>query len=180
MNLQINLEAFRNGDGVEFKNVLNFYKRRLFYLCKKIVDNEQEAEDIVIKSLTKAFQKCKDFDTVEKLNAFIYKTTVNACLTYIKSKQRGSQREKEWLSLSEETIIEMGMFDYDWTSVLLMKAIEALPDSMRTICKLHYKEDYSVTEIMKITGKERRNILNQLAAGRKRIKLYMAGRNNHS
>lgn len=94
MNLQINMEAFRNGDKKELENIVKMFNRRLFFFCRKLVDDDKEAEDIAIESLGKALLRCKDFETPENLKAFLYITARNACYNKNRNNKRRIIREQ--------------------------------------------------------------------------------------
>lgn len=178
MNLLINLEAFKKGEEKEFEKIVNEFSRKLNNVAKQYLSDNQEAEDIVMEAFTKLYEKRDTIEELKHIPGFLYITVRNVCLTKLRSKKRRNEIEKEYVLSPELYTIEMQLLEDDWMRILITKAIETLPDSMRTICKLHFIENYSISEIEAQLNKSRTNITNQLTKGTQKIKQFLS--NNHS
>ncbi|MBO9731959.1 MAG: RNA polymerase sigma-70 factor [Chitinophaga sp.] len=144
-NEQLLLQKFAGGEPSAFQYIFNQHYRALCYFAFTIVDNEQEAEDLVQESFSKLWHKRADFTTATNIKAFLFIATKNAGLNFLKARQRLSVREQEFSYLQEEEVsAEMEGFDPVLTETeiiqQLYEEIEALPTQCRRIFKMSYLE----------------------------------------
>jgi len=126
------------------------------------VDNQLEAEDIVAESFIKLWHKHNDFETLTNIKAFLFITTKNSCLNYIKKIERQTsiheQLQREGVSFEEDinfAEIEAEMLQQLYTE------IERLPRKCKNIFKLIYLEGLKTDEIAQRLEISNKTVLNQ-------------------
>ncbi|TWF45694.1 RNA polymerase sigma-70 factor (ECF subfamily) [Chitinophaga polysaccharea] len=134
------LQKLAAGEQSAFQFLFNQHYRALCYFANSIVANDQEAEDLVQESFSKLWNKRTDFKTAANIKAFLFIATKNACLNFLKSRERLTIKEKEFSYLQT---VDTG-FDplLTETEVIqqLYNEIEALPTQCRKIFKMSYLE----------------------------------------
>ncbi|WP_315815298.1 RNA polymerase sigma-70 factor [Paraflavitalea speifideaquila] len=128
----------------------HFYPE-LYYFARKLTGSKEQAEDIVIDVFTKLFERHELFDTYANIKAFLYISTRNSSLNYLKHIAWQKKWQKEFAEIIQED--EGLRFYYEIESDLLEavhKAIDELPDTCRRIFKMLYFEDLKPAEIAKL------------------------------
>lgn len=125
----------------------------LCFFAKRLVDNEGEGEDIAADSFVKLINRYDSFDTLPNIKAFLYITTRNACLNYLRHTQRQHSSKRELNRLQDKT--DEHALSYMVHAEVLREVefeIEQLPNRCREIFKLIYYERRSAEEIAELLG----------------------------
>ncbi|MBK1440220.1 RNA polymerase sigma-70 factor [Parapedobacter sp. ISTM3] len=129
---------------VLFKN----YHRALLYFARSMVHEQQIAEEIVSDSFVKLWQRRDAFDGTDKIKAFLYIATKNACLNYVQSAHVRRDMDPEAIHLLESTEPETYV---RIVRAELMQQIYAemvkLPEKQREVFRLTYIEELTTDEI---------------------------------
>ncbi len=80
----INLEAFKKRDAKAFAGIFKSQRTALIYFAEKLLGIREEAENIAGDSLMKLWAKHADFDGFPAIKLFLYTTTRNSCLNFLK------------------------------------------------------------------------------------------------
>src|ERR1700730_14375536 len=96
------MHKFKNGNEAALKDVFELYGGSLFFFAKNIIDNKEEAEDIVAESFIKLWRQRATFVEQRNIKAYLYVITKNACLNYLKHKKRKTSSHKEIMYLENE------------------------------------------------------------------------------
>lgn len=142
------MESFRNGEDKAFGYFFNLHHKSLSYFSSRLLNDPDQAQEIVSDCFLKLWQKRQDFKTALNLKAFLFISCRNACLNYLeKLKVRNATQEQYMLYLqqSDQTIlnevVQAGVLE------LVNREIEELPDKIRTVFKLLYTEGKTTAEI---------------------------------
>jgi len=66
----------------------------LYYFAKRFVLDRQDAEDIVAESFIKLWRLRENFDNPQSIKAFLFITTRNGCLDFLRASQRQGNNSK--------------------------------------------------------------------------------------
>src|SRR5688572_14375969 len=100
-------EGLKNDDRRVFDHLFDQFFRALCYFAANLVGDAEEAKDIALNSFTKLWLRRENFNSILNIKAFLYITTRNACLDYLRMLQREGDRRKELANLqpkSDDTI----------------------------------------------------------------------------
>lgn len=152
-NEQLLIEAFQKGNAQAFAFVFDMFYGSLCYFARKLTDDKEEAEDIVLETFRKCLAMHKNFETLPNIRAFLYITARNTCLNFLKYRQRKTARNKEYVYLhtTDDDIIERMRIE----SEVLRKiyaAVNSLPSRCREIFILTYFKGLPAGEIAKQLG----------------------------
>ena len=143
------INEFQKGDPQAFTYYFHLHYRPLCYFASQLVGNQPDAEDIVKDTFVKLWQKHTDFASSQNIKAFVYITTRNACLNFLRHLQVKESSRKELLYLEEEkggpSIVNQ-MIRAELMQEIYSE-IEKLPQKRRMVFKLAYLEGLKNDEI---------------------------------
>jgi RNA polymerase sigma-70 factor (family 1) len=157
------LIAFKKGNSRAFQTIFENYNRLLFTCAIQLVKDKEQAEDIVADTYSKLWQRREVFQTEEHVKAFLFLTTRNASLNYIRHIQRKTASQSELSYLQKDKDDQDVITDMIEGELLkrIYPLIETLPSKCKTIFKLIYFEDNSTDEVAEKLHISPRNVLNQ-------------------
>jgi RNA polymerase sigma-70 factor (family 1) len=139
---------FNKGNPKSFNTIFNTFYSALCFFAERMILNKEEAEDIVGESFVKLWRLHENFETMQNIKAFLYITTKNACLNYLKQSERTAKRQQDMLymlSNNEDHILS----ELTRSEVVreLHAAIESLPPQCRKIVRMSFVEGKKNQEI---------------------------------
>ncbi len=139
-------------------------EKAMYSLAFSIVKNDADASEIISESIYRAYKK---FDTLKNDNAFkpwILRIVHNTAVEFIR-KNSGT------VSLEEAEFI-IGKSDQSRliTNISLRDAVESLKQPYRTVIVLFYYEDFSISQISKITCSSVVTVKKRLSRARKQLR----------
>ena len=124
--------------------VYQLYAGKLFALCLKYSQNQQDAEDILQDSFITIFDKIKQYKSTGSFEGWMKRITINIALQKYR-KQMPLQIIKEH-SIEEESVDT----DYENTVIeidFLLEIIQQLPNRYRLVFNLYILDKFSHKEI---------------------------------
>jgi len=157
------LTAFNQGNNNAFRMIFESYNRLLFTCAIQLVKDKEQAEDIVSESFAKLWQRHEVFQTEDHVKAFLFVTTRNASLNYLRHIQRKTASQNELSYLNKDKDDQDVITDMIEGELLkrIYPLIETLPNKCKAIFKLIYFEDASTDEVAQKLHITPRNVLNQ-------------------
>jgi RNA polymerase sigma-70 factor (family 1) len=125
------------------------YYAQVVYFTNKIIDDREEAEDIVIRAFN-AFWSIRDkFNSLVNIKAFLYVSARNNSLNFLKYRQRQKEGVKDLtlLSAPEQTIeTEKRIIESDFMKHVYQE-VQHLPDKCRQIFVMTWFDGLKANEI---------------------------------
>lgn len=142
------VSEFNKGNERSFSSIFNTYYSSLCFFAEKMILDKQEAEDIVEESFVKLWRLHANFETMQNVKAFLYITTRNACINYIKQAERTSKNQSELLYVLPQKEDHV-LAQITKAEVLreVHAAIESLPPQCRKIVRMSFVEGLKNQEI---------------------------------
>lgn len=142
------IKAFQEGNQYAFNDIFRKYYRPLCFFAYKYVPDVFECQDIVSDTFRKLFEAKEGFETRMAIKAFLYITTKNACLIFIRDSKKKNDRQKEfaYLSSEKEDSFLTEMMKAELVNQIYNE-IENLPPQAKEVLKLIYKEEQSTDKI---------------------------------
>ena len=136
------IERCQKGERKAFQELYNLYAKAMFNISVRILNNSDEAEEVLQDSFLKAFEKISTYDKKYSFGVWLKRIVINRSLDVLK------KRKLNFVSIDdadfrEEDQEDESIYDVD----VLKKCIQELPDGYRTILTLFVFEDYSHKEI---------------------------------
>jgi RNA polymerase sigma factor (sigma-70 family) len=153
----------------EFKIRVFPLKNKLYRFSKRILDDPEEAKDIVQEVFIKLWNKRENLAEYRSIEALAMVTTRNLCLDKLKIKKYPSESIDKLRDEVEETRYEEKR---DLSDIVqkIHHIIKALPELQRTIIQLRDIEGYDFDEISGILDMNENAVRVNLSRARKKIR----------
>jgi RNA polymerase sigma-70 factor (family 1) len=142
------IKKFNLGDRDAFNEIYECYRTRLYHFVRKLIGDEAEAEDIVMVTFEKLFERSANFPRQANIKAFLFITARHAALDFLGSNKRRKDSQKELINrtdISEEkilnNIVEAELLEE------IRNEVKKLPEKQRLIFMMFYDEGLSHKEI---------------------------------
>ena len=139
------------GDRQAHYEVYRLYSRSMYNVGYRIVNNEEEAQDVLQEAFISAFRNLNHYRAESTFGAWLKRIVVNKAINQVKKRKMERFPEDErWDVKEEETKDEFENFPFTVDKV--KNAIKQLPDGFRTVLSLYLLEGYDHGEIAGILG----------------------------
>lgn len=175
------------GDSDSFGELYKRHSRRVFYLCYRMVNDTELAEDLTQEAFVHAFRRLSTFRQESRFTTWMHRIAVNTVLMFIR-KRNSSIREcplDPTFGNDEEAMFEGQVYgkpdetlSMTTDRVALLRAIEDLPPGYRLMLILHDIHGYEHQEIAEIFGCTTGNTKSQLHKARLRLRSVIGA--NHA
>lgn len=150
------VERVKAGDVDAYEQLVRMYDRRVFRIVQHIVQNREDAEDIVQDAFLKAYQNIDRFQGNSKFYTWLVRIAVNEALMKLRKR-----KTSKTVSMDDDVQTEDGsiprefadwapnpeqMYGSDETAEILKKTIQGLPPTFRTVFVLRDVENLSTEE----------------------------------
>ncbi|MBV9987078.1 MAG: RNA polymerase sigma factor [Chitinophagaceae bacterium] len=145
------VEKCKKGDPSGYTGLYHRHSKEVYNTIYRLVNHTAEAEDLLQESFIAAFQNIDRFEFTGGFRAWIKRIAINKSITWMrKRKLRLVELDPGTTRIEDEDPIDEKAFVYRVEEV--QRAIEALPDSYRTVVQLYLFENIPQTEIAAMLG----------------------------
>lgn len=152
----------------EFKDIFLPYHQKLFRIAFRIVENKNDAEDLLQDTYTKLWMKRDIFAEINNAESFAVTILKNTCLDFLRRTKNTVSGEYD-RTVPEQDSLATYLDRQDEIDHILLW-MKKLPEQQRRVMQLKHWEGYSNEEIEEITGLTTANIKTILSRTRRKIK----------
>ncbi len=157
-------------------------KDRLFRFAKRMLNNHDEAEDVVQDVLMKLWINRESLEKKQSVEAFAMAMTKNLCIDRFRSKH--FQTVNSGLDIMELNLQEMSASPHKKAELadamnLVAKIVEQLPENLKMIVQLRDIEGLSYQEIAEIMDMNINTLKVNLSRARKKIREFLNNNYNY-
>lgn len=165
MDLNILISKCKMRDPLSQKHLYEQFKSVLFAICRRYINNVQEAEDVFVEGFTKIFQKIDQYEGIGSFEGWMKKIMVNEALMYLRSSK---------IIFEDINVLHLeSKDDFDVESDMAAKDILSLMDDLplgyRTVFNLYVVEGYKHQEIADLLGISINTSKSQLIFAKKKM-----------
>ncbi len=165
-DLQALVEQCQKGESSAQKSLYDAYKSILFGICRRYINNNEDAEDVLVSAFVKIFGHINDFKNDGSFEGWMKRIAVNECLMHLrKNKIFTKELEIDNIDLAEEPHYEDEMEE-----VNILALFDQLPDGCRAVLNLYAVEGLKHREIADELHISINTSKSQLILARKKIK----------
>jgi RNA polymerase sigma-70 factor (ECF subfamily) len=143
------IELSKEGNPKAQFQLYKLYSKAMYNICVRMLNNREEAEDLLQESFTDAFMKLETFRYESSFGAWLKRIVINNCINSI-------QKRKVDLVFPEHPVepdhpdepVDYAKINLDVNRI--HRAMEQLPDGYRVIFSLYALEGYDHSEIAQI------------------------------
>lgn len=89
------VDRLGSGEAAAFKELVERYKKKVYFLAWDMVRNQSDAEDISQEVFLKVFRSLKTFRKGSTLGSWLYRITYNVCIDHLRKKAITPESMKE-------------------------------------------------------------------------------------
>lgn len=137
-----------------FGEVIAQYTEPLYWQIRRLVNNHDDANDLLQETFLKAWGSLEHFRGDAKLSTWLHKIAINESLTFLAKEKR-----RQNLPLDDEdnasvlnAIAADTDIDGDNVALELRKAIASLPEKQRLVFNMRYYDEMKYEQISDILG----------------------------
>lgn len=150
------------------------YAGKFLSICKRYVSDNMTAEDIMVESMMKIFNKIGSFNFNGSFEGWAKRIVVNEALMHLRS-HKNLEVAIEQADYESDFI----MPSFDFEAEELIKLIHTLPDGYKTVFNLYAIEGYSHAEIAEMLGINEGTSKSQLSRARKILQDNITGNSKY-
>ena len=144
------------GDQQAFAELVGLYQDKLYHMAYRMLNNRQEAEDVVQEAFLRVYNNLERYDENMKFSTWIYRIATNLCIDRLR-------KRKPSYSLDAESNEFEGLDGYSMipsdnrtpesetllseTQSIIHQAMATLPPKYKTVMVLRYLHELSLQEI---------------------------------
>ena len=136
-----------------FEEVMRIYSEPLYWQIRRLVQNHDDADDLLQNTFMKAWMSMENFRGEAKLSTWLYKIAINESLNFL---ERERLRKHMSLDDQEDAIVSHiaadTSFDGDELARKLQEAVALLPEKQRVVFNMKYFDDMKYEDISEILG----------------------------
>lgn len=158
-------------DAITFKQQFIPYHQKLYRIAYRLLEDEQDAEDITQETYIKLWNKRNELGHVENLESYSVIILRNMCMDYLRSKSRFKVQSQEILNVElSETVSVVAEIEQKEEFQFIEHIVNQLPKQQREVIKLKHFDNYTSDEIENILGISSINLRVLLSRARKKVK----------
>lgn len=136
-----------------FGEVIARYSEPLYWQIRRMVQNHDDAADILQDVFLKAWQSIDQFRGAAKLSTWLHKIAINESLTFLDRQKRRNNVDIDDPDSKLAAAIEADTnIDGDRLSLQFRKAIATLPEKQRLVFNMRYFDEMPYEQISNILG----------------------------
>lgn len=166
------IESCKRGDSISQYALYNKYSKAMYNLAYRMMNNREDAEDMLQEAFTEAFKNLKTYRYESTFGAWIKRIVINRCINQLR-KRKIELFTNEFIDIGEESDDSTG-FDMDTDVKKVFKAIEKLPHGYRLVFTLYLLEGYDHQEISEVLGISESTSKSQYFRAKKKLKQQLA------
>lgn len=138
------IERCQRNDREAQSKLYGLYARAMYNICRRMMGDDEEAQDLLQESFIDAFQKLPSLRDTSFFSSWIKRIVINHCINAIRKKRLLTTVLEDEFDQMEE----VEDFSYqEYRAQEIMGAIEQLPEGCRTVLNLYLFEGYDHKEI---------------------------------
>ena len=156
------LHRLQAGDPLAFAQLVEENQNQIYNLALRMLNNAQEAEDVLQETFLSAFKALPGFEGRSSLSTWLYRIASNASLMRLRKKQPDTVSIDEPLTLEEGDMVPRQLVD--WSGIpeeillsgesrqVMDAAVAELPEALRVVFILRDIEGLSTQETGEVVG----------------------------
>jgi RNA polymerase sigma-70 factor (ECF subfamily) len=160
----IELSKARNSQA-QFQ-LYQLYAKAMYNVCYRMMNNREEAEDMLQESFTEAFMKIDTFRFESTFGAWLKRITINKCINAL------NRRKAELIytnTVSDREVEDEELDPHGLTVEQVQHALEEMPEGYRLVFSLFLLEGYDHGEIAQILDISESTSKSQYTRARQKI-----------
>ncbi|GHU88510.1 DNA-directed RNA polymerase sigma-70 factor [Bacteroidia bacterium] len=165
------IQCVKAGDISAFSHIVSTYQRMVYNVILRLVNNREDAEDIMQEVFIKVFKSLNSFKEESEFSTWLYRIAYNTTLSELRKKKMFFSSLEDNFSNQEDDDILNDIDDISTEERIqyLEQAIKMLSSEDALIITMFYMNDQSIEQISNITNQTVANVKVKLHRIRKKL-----------
>lgn len=146
----------RQGDQKAYADLMVRYKDSIYFMILKMVNNKEDAMDLMVETFAKAFEKLDKYQPDYAFSTWLFRVATNNCIDFIRKKKLNTMSihgmmdedgDEKPLQIRADTLNPEETSIKKQQTKELKQLIEGLPLRYRNLITLRYFDELSYEEI---------------------------------
>jgi len=142
-----------------FEELVTRYQKKVFYLCKRYLSAESDAEDATQEVFMKVFHALQSFDNRSAFTTWLFSIAINHCKTLLAKNQLHNQRYEYGNELAEDNYQDdsedsSGDAETNDEKKCIQEVIHKMKPDERDMILLRFTSELPIDDIAEIIGKK--------------------------
>jgi len=174
------LVAAKRGDSAAFDTLCKQSANAVFHLARRIMRNNEDAEDVVQESFQQAFVHLKSFNGASRFSTWLSRIAINAALMKLRKKHRlwdvsldesvETEESSSRIDVEDQGLSPEQLYVQQEHQRMLSEAMNQLTPGMRKAIQLRELDERSTEETARIMGISVSAVKARVFHGRKRLR----------
>jgi len=183
------LRATKESDQQAYAELMERYRDAIFHLCRRMVFNDDDADDLTIETFGKAFQRLKQYTPAFAFSTWLFKIASNHSIDFIRKKRikalsldKGfttSDGDQMQITVEDESPDPFEALEKKQRVERMRLVVSKLKPRYRRLVELRYFEELSYDEIAKELNLPLGTVKAQLYRARDILASVMEGSKEH-
>lgn len=171
---ELTLRRAQRGDTSAFEQLVTPHEQLVWRVCWHFTHHTQDAQDCAQEAMVKAWRSIGAYRQDCSIETWLYRICTSVCIDFLRRKKRMAVESADALAevgfdvpdsspQPEETVISRQAHE------TLRRAIDSLPEDMRTVVILYALEHQRYEDIARITGAAVGTVKSRLNRARKKL-----------
>jgi len=154
---QLVLKALNAQDQRAYAELMGKYRDSVYFMLMKMVNNEDDAEDLTIETFGKAFRRLEQYTPQFAFSTWLFKIATNHAIDFIRKKRikavsidqgfRNDEGENYVIPIKEDSLDPEEALEKDQRIIQMRAVVEKLKPRYKRLVELRYFEEKSYEEI---------------------------------
>ncbi len=183
-----------DGDMTVFTTLVKRYQNRVFVIAFRLLNNSEEAEEVVQDTFVKVHQNFDKFRTENIFASWIFRIAHNLCMDILRQRLRkkstvlvsfdpqSTVAEEEGDRIINQPVSQLAdeqpnpsqSLDMSEQTNMVERSLNKLPEAQKIVLILHDLQGFSYSEIAEIVGANIGTVRSRLHYGRIKLKELLA------
>jgi len=159
-DLKLILQA-KNGDQRAFEQLMNLYSTNIFFEIQKLVHNQEEANDLMMESMAKAFEQIDRYEPKFAFSTWLKRVSVNHTIDFLRKRKLNTisldqvcveQNERSVIEIASADLTPIEELERSEKVVAIRAFVDQLKKKYKELITLRYFEEMSYVEIAEETA----------------------------
>ena len=175
------VEALKAGSEHAFRCLFEQERERLHNFVRKIVEDADEAENIVQETFAEAYRQIDDFRGEAKVSTWLFSIARHLAYGHLRTAKRHNYAEHETIEFlqaeqGDASTVTQEAVERSERRRIVHDALQELPDHYRRVVQLRDLEEQSTTETAEQLGLTEGNVRVRLHRARKKLRGHLCDR----
>lgn len=165
------IEQILAGDTQSFSCLVAKYEKMAYTLAFRIMENREEAEEVVQDAFVKMYRSLSGFQFGSKFSTWFYRIVYHTALSAHKSRRLFMDYDAAGADTLSDNEVDSAtsLLEREDRKEVIARVLEKMSADEATLLTLYYLEECSVEDIHQITGLTVTNVKTKLFRSRKRF-----------